>query len=155
MLKPFHLRRSAAQKRLLELAASAGALHLRDLFAEDPDRLDRMSASLDGLYLDWSKHLVTKEVMDALFALAEEAGWAKGVQDLFAGERINQTEDRAVLHMALRGDAGDGFTVDGKDVLDEVLATRRAMGAYADAIRSNGRITDVVNIGIGGSDLGH
>ena len=154
MLKPFHLRQSAAHKRLLELAVSVGALHLRDLFAEDPDRLHRMSASLDGLYLDWSKHRVTEEVMDALFALAEEAGWAQGVQRLFAGERINQTEDRAVLHMALRGDAGEGFTVDGKDVMDEVLATRHAMGTYADAVRSNGRITDVVNIGIGGSDLG-
>ena len=74
MLKPFHLRQSAVHKRLLELAASVGALHLRDLFAEDPDRLHRMSASLDGLYLDWSKHRVTEEVMDALFALAEEAG---------------------------------------------------------------------------------
>lgn len=154
MLKPFHLRQSAAHKRLVELASSAGALHLRDLFAQDSSRLQRMSTSLDGLYIDWSKHRVTDEVMEALFALADEAGWAQGVQQLFAGQHINQTEDRAVLHMALRAAAGDGFTVDGEDVMDEVLATREAMGVYADALRSNGRIKDVVNIGIGGSDLG-
>ena len=78
----------------------------------------------------------------------------KECNDLFAGQHINQTEGRAVLHMALRGEAGDGFTVDGEDVMNEVLATREAMGAFADALRSNGRIKDVVNIGIGGSDLG-
>ena len=154
MLKPFHLRQSAAHKRLVELASTAGALHLRDLFAQDSSRLQRMSSSLDGLYIDWSKHRVTDEVMEALFALADEAGWAEGVQQLFAGQHINQTEGRAVLHMALRGEAGDGFTVDGEDVMNEVLATREAMGAFADALRSNGRIKDVVNIGIGGSDLG-
>jgi glucose-6-phosphate isomerase len=154
MLKPFHLRQSTAHKRLVELASSAGALHLRELFAEDPSRLQRMSASLGGMFVDWSKHRVTEEVMEALFALAEEAGWKEGVQGLYAGEHVNQTEDRAVLHMALRGAAADGFTVDGVDVMDEVLATRHAMGSYADAVRSSDRITDVVNIGIGGSDLG-
>ena len=154
MLKPFHLRQSQAHKRLVELASSAGAQHMVDLFAEDPGRRDRMSASLEGMYMDWSKHRVTDDVMDALFELADEADWSGGVQALFAGAHVNQTEDRAVLHMALRGNEGDGFAVDGEDVMGEVLATRAAMGAYADAVRANERITDVVNIGIGGSDLG-
>lgn len=154
MLKPFHLRQSQAHKRLVALASSDGAKHMVDLFASDPNRRDRMSGSLDGMHVDWSKHRVTDEVMDALFDLAEEAHWSDGVQALFAGACINQTEDRAVLHMALRGNKGDGFAVDGEDVMGEVLATRTAMGAYADAVRGNGRVTDVVNIGIGGSDLG-
>lgn len=154
MLKPFHLRQSQAHKRLVELALSDGAMHMVDLFASDAGRRDRMSASLDGMHVDWSKHRVTEEVMDALFDLAEEADWFGGVQALFSGAHINQTEGRAVLHMALRGNQVDGFAVDGEDVMEEVLATRTAMGAYADAVRSDERITDVVNIGIGGSDLG-
>lgn len=154
MLKPFHLRQSQAHKRLVELAASVGAQHMVELFASDPSRRDRMSASLGGMYLDWSKHRVTNEVMDALFDLAEEADWSAGVKALYTGAHINQTEGRAVLHMALRGDKGDAFAVDGEDVMVEVLATRAAMCAYADAVRANEGITDVVNIGIGGSDLG-
>jgi glucose-6-phosphate isomerase len=154
MLKPFHLRASKAHQRLVDLAQSVGQAHLRDLFANDESRLQRMSASVNGLYIDWSKHRVTAEVMEALVALAEEAGWEEGVRQLFAGEHINQTEDRSVLHMALRGLEGDDFKVDGEDVMDDVLSTRKAFGAYADSVRSSGRITDVVNIGIGGSDLG-
>ena len=153
MLKPFHLRQSAAHKRLVELASTAGACTCVICSLKTPSRLQRMSTSLDGLYIDWSKHRVTDEVMEALFALADEAGWAEGVQQLFAGQHINQTEGRAVLHMALRGEAGDGFTVDGEDVMNEVLAPR-SDGCFYDALRSNGRIKDVVNIGIGGSDLG-
>ncbi|MAI22912.1 MAG: glucose-6-phosphate isomerase [Crocinitomicaceae bacterium] len=154
MLKPFYLGQSAAHRRLVELAESARAHNLRELFDQDAGRLQRMSGSLNGLYMDWSKHLVNDDVMQALFALAEEANWAEGVRDLYAGELINQTENRAVLHMALRGETEDGFALDGEDVMGEVLATRAAFGAYADAVRSNAQIKDVVNIGIGGSDLG-
>ncbi|HBP45476.1 MAG TPA: glucose-6-phosphate isomerase [Flavobacteriales bacterium] len=154
MLRPFDIRKSTAHKRLLDLASSVGALHLCDLFAQDSGRLRRMSGTLDGMYMDWSKHRVNGEVMEALFDLAKEADWAGGVKDLYAGKHINQTEDRAVLHMALRGAPGDEFSVNGNSVMGEVLATRKKMLAYADAVRSNPDIKDVINIGIGGSDLG-
>lgn len=154
MLKPFHLRASKAHQRLVSLAETAGQEHLRDVFASDQNRVERMTASLGGMYIDWSKHRVTPEVMEALLELAEEAGWKEGVNNLFSGQPINQTEGRAVLHMALRGQKEDAFEVDGADVMDEVLATRQAFGAYADGVREEARITDVVNIGIGGSDLG-
>ena len=154
MLKPFHLRASKAHQRLVDLAQTVGQAHLRDLFHGDEDRLECMSATINGMYIDWSKHRVTPEVMEALIDLADEAGWEEGVRQLFSGARINQTEDRAVMHMALRGHKSDPFVVEGEKVMEEVLATRDAFGAYADAVRASERITDVVNIGIGGSDLG-
>lgn len=154
MLKPFHLRASKAHQRLVVLAQTVGQAHLRDLFQGDEGRLERMSATINGMYIDWSKHRVTPEVLAALIDLAEEAGWEEGVRQLFSGAHINQTEDRAVMHMALRGHKADPFVVDGQEVMEEVLATREAFGVYADEVRAAERITDVVNIGIGGSDLG-
>ena len=154
MLKPFSLRQSAAHKKLLELAKTNGHRHLMDLFEEDTQRAERFSQESEGIFFDWSKHRVTPAVMDALFELAEEADWQDGVRQLFGGSKINQTESRAVLHMALRGEEEDPFQVDGEPVMADVLATRNRMLEFADEVRRAEGIKDVVNIGIGGSDLG-
>ncbi|SDI67742.1 glucose-6-phosphate isomerase [Propionivibrio dicarboxylicus] len=134
--------------------------HLRELFARDPDRVARLSLSFDGLYYDFSKQRLTPETLGLLHALANEAGIADGIRRMFAGERINNTEDRAVLHVALRRSAGP-FPGGDQNVMDEVLATRRRMAAFAERLRSGQccgakgmPIRDIVNIGIGGSDLG-
>jgi len=154
MLKPFSLRDSAAHKKLLALAQTDGQRHLLELFKEDSKRTAWLSQETEGIFFDWSKHRVTPQVMEALFELAEEADWQDGVRQLYGGSKINQTESRAVLHMALRGEEEDPFQVDGEPVMAEVLATRNRMLTFADEVRQTEGITDVVNIGIGGSDLG-
>ena len=136
-------------------------VHLRELFAQDPTRGDRMNLSVGDLYVDWAKHRLTDETMTKLFALARRAD-VEGLRDaMFAGEHINVTEDRAVLHVALRAPKGTSMSVDGHDVVPDVHAVLDRMSAFADRIRSGswtghtGRpIRAVVNIGIGGSDLG-
>jgi glucose-6-phosphate isomerase len=154
MLKPFHLRSSQAHLRLLELAQTDGQRHLVDLFAEDPNRFESMHCEVPGLLYDWSKHRVTEDVMGALLALAEEAGWKAGRDAMFRGDAINQTEGRAVLHVAMRGELDDDFSVNGQQVMPGVLAVRDRMLDFAETIQASNEITDVVNIGIGGSDLG-
>ena len=134
--------------------------HLRDLFAEDPQRVSSLSLSFDGLFYDFSKQRLTPDTLKLLRLLAQEAGVADGVRRMFAGEHINNTEDRAVLHAALRRSAGP-FPGGRLDVMPDVIGTRQRMAAFADRLRS-GKCTgykgmpikDVVNIGIGGSDLG-
>jgi glucose-6-phosphate isomerase len=135
--------------------------HLRDLFAADQDRGERMAAEAGDLYLDWSKNLVTDETVRLLVALAERAGLRRRIDAMFAGERINRTEDRPVLHVALRAPPGSSILVDGHDVAPEVHAVLARMRAFADQVRAGrwlghtGRpVRNVVNIGIGGSDLG-
>jgi len=158
---------SPAWKALQAHFAGVGGLHLRDLFAKDPKRFDGFHATFnpgDGdILLDYSKNRVTGETMKLLFDLARQAdvtGWAKRT---FAGEKINITEDRAVLHVALRNRSNPPtpIMVDGKDVMPEVNRVLEQMFAFADSVRdgrwtgyTGKRITDVVNIGIGGSDLG-
>ncbi|MGB2135567.1 MAG: glucose-6-phosphate isomerase, partial [Flavobacteriales bacterium] len=130
---------------------------MREAFAADSARLESLTEELPGLYLDLSKQRWDSEVKDALIALAKEADVTGAIRDLFGGVRLNTTEDRAVLHMALRADAGDRFEVDGNDVLDGVIAVRSRMLEFVDAVHGRhavGEVTDVVNIGIGGSDLG-
>ena len=136
-------------------------MHLRDLFAADPGRAERLTGEAAGLFLDYSKNRVTDETLRLLVALAEQAGVAERRDAMFAGERINVTEDRSVLHVALRMPRGSSLVVDGVDVVAEVHEVLDRMGAFADAVRSGewkgatGRpIRNVVNIGIGGSDLG-
>jgi glucose-6-phosphate isomerase len=136
-------------------------LHLRQIFADDPLRGKRLTAEAAGLYLDYSKHRVTDETLRLLFQLATERGLAGRTEAMFTGEKINVTEDRAVLHVALRAPAGERIVVDGSDVVPEVHAVLDRMTAFADAVRSDrwlghtGRpIRNIVNIGIGGSDLG-
>jgi glucose-6-phosphate isomerase len=136
-------------------------LHLRQLFDGDPERAARLTASAADLVLDYSKHRVTDETLALLFALARAAGVEARRDAMFAGEHINSTEDRAVLHVALRLPAGSRLTVDGQDVAGDVHAVLDKMGDLSDRIRSGdwvgatgARIRAVVNIGIGGSDLG-
>src|SRR5215218_2415663 len=134
---------------------------MRTAFAEDPARFDKFSYSAAGFLLDWSKCAVTSETMALLAKLAKAADVAGRRDAMFAGEKINITENRAVLHVALRAPKGERFTVDGDNVVPEVHAVLAAMSAFADAVRSGKapgatgkKITDIVNIGIGGSDLG-
>ena len=154
MLKPFHLRASNAHQRLLALAATDGQRPLLSFFKENPNRFQEMHAEIDGMLMDWSKQRISKPTLEALFNLASEAKWQEGRNALFAGEKVNQTEGRAVLHMALRGNDGDSFQVDGQDVMPGILSVRNEMLHFADEVRGKTNITDVVNIGIGGSDLG-
>ena len=135
--------------------------HLRDLFAADPRRFERFSLSLGDLSLDFSKNRITDETIRLLIALAEAADVAGLRQAMFAGEAINTTEDRAVLHVALRNRSNRPIHVDGADVMPDVNTVLAQMQAFAGAVRSGevtgstGKVfTDVVNIGIGGSDLG-
>ncbi|MCK1796476.1 glucose-6-phosphate isomerase [Streptomyces sp. XM4193] len=153
--------------RLPEWAALAdhravlGEVGLRELFATDPHRADRLSLEVGDLHLDYSKHLVTDETLRRLTALADATGVA-GLRDaMFRGERINNTENRAVLHTALRAPRGEVVEVDGVDVVPAVHQVLDRMAEFADRVRSGEwtghtgqRIRTVVNIGIGGSDLG-
>ncbi|MFC5847418.1 glucose-6-phosphate isomerase [Deinococcus petrolearius] len=135
--------------------------HLRDLFAADPARGERLSAEGAGLYLDYSKHRVTDDTIRLLLQLADEAGVAAKRDAMFAGEKINVTEGRAVLHTALRQPRGAQVLVDGHDVVPDVHEVLERMATFADAVRAGewlgytGQpIKNIVNIGIGGSDLG-
>ncbi|GAA2311521.1 glucose-6-phosphate isomerase [Actinomadura luteofluorescens] len=146
---------------LAEHHAAIAGRHLRELFAEDPDRADRMTVTAGDLYLDYSKHRVTGETLTLLAALAERAGLRARIEAMFGGEHINVSEDRAVLHTALRLPPGEALTVDGQDVAADVHAVLDKMAGFAGRVRSGEwtgstgkRITTVVNIGIGGSDLG-
>jgi glucose-6-phosphate isomerase len=137
-------------------------VHLRDLFARDPERALRYSAMLgDRLFVDWSKHRITDDTMRLLLDLARARGVEAARDRMFAGERINTTEDRAVLHVALRNRSDRPITVDGKDVMPGVREVLGRMRDFCARVRSGDwvghtgeAITDVVNIGIGGSDLG-
>ena len=155
------LRSLPSFKALEAHAASFQATDLRRLFAENPSRGEWMALDAEGIYLDYSKALVTKETLDALLGLANETGVAARRDAMFAGERINETEKRAVLHVALRAPEGARIEVDGKDVVPAVREVLGRMREFADRVRGGdwkghtGKpIKNVVNIGIGGSDLG-
>jgi glucose-6-phosphate isomerase len=136
-------------------------VHLRDLFADDPARAERFSADAVGIHLDYSKNRVREETVRTLLGLAEQSGLRKHIDAMFAGEKINITEDRAVLHIALRAPKNKTITVNGVDVVPAVHEVLGRMAEFADKVRS-GRwkghtgqaIVNIVNIGIGGSDLG-
>jgi glucose-6-phosphate isomerase len=135
--------------------------HLRDLFAADPDRFKRFSIRFGDMLLDYSKNRVTAETMDLLVALANEACLRTWQERMFSGDMINNTEKRSVLHVALRNTADKPIFVDGQDVMPAVLRVLAQMRRFSDQVRSGAwtghtgkRITDVINIGIGGSDLG-
>ena len=155
------LRQRAAFQALESHADKVKELHLRDLFATDPDRGTRLTAEAAGLYLDYSKHRVTDETIALLVQLAEESGLRDRIEAMFRGDRINITENRSVLHTALRLPRDAELVVDGQDVVADVHQVLDRMGAFANRIRSGEwtghtgrRIANVVNIGIGGSDLG-
>ena len=136
-------------------------LHLRKLFADDPKRGERMTAEAVGIYLDYSKHRITDETLRLLLQLAEESGLRARIDAMFRGEKINVTEKRAVLHVALRAPKGQSIVVDGEDVVPQVHAVLDKMADFSTRVR-NGEwkghtgkpIRNIVNIGIGGSDLG-
>ena len=146
---------------LTQHVATLKTLHMRDLFAADAGRFPRLSVRLDDLLLDYSKNRVTDETLRLLMQLARETGLEARRDAMFAGQRINVTENRAVLHVALRNRSDRPIAVDGVDVMPEVRGVLEQMKEFSEAVRSGawrgatGRtITDVVNIGIGGSDLG-
>ena len=136
-------------------------LHLRQLFADDPGRAERLSLDAAGLHLDYSKNRITDQTRALLVQLAEESDLRGHIDAMFRGDKINLTENRAVLHVALRAPEGAAIEVDGTNVVPEVHAVLKKMAAFADRVRSGAwvghtgkRIRNVVNIGIGGSDLG-
>ncbi len=155
------LTQSKAWKALEAHGKALAGVHMRDLFAADPGRFARFSLTLGDMLVDFSKNPVTAETMALLANLAREAGVEDRRARMFAGEPINTTEDRAVLHVALRDRSGTPVLVDGEDVMPGVKAVLDHMREFSDAVRSGawtghtGRpVTDVINIGIGGSDLG-
>ncbi|QDK81479.1 glucose-6-phosphate isomerase [Spirosoma sp. KCTC 42546] len=135
--------------------------HLRDLFAEDPERFTTFTRQFEEILLDFSKNRITAETLSLLVQLAEQAELKKAIGKMFSGDKINRTEDRAVLHIALRNRSNTPILVDGQDVMPDVNAVLDHMKSFTERIRSGEwkgytgeAITDVVNIGIGGSDLG-
>src|SRR5246500_1841915 len=136
-------------------------LHLRQLFSDDPKRGQRMAVEAVGLYLDYSKNRITDETLKLLLQLAEESGLRQRIDAMFSGEKINITEKRAVLHTALRAPKDATILVDGKNVVPEVHAVLDRMADFSNRVRrgewkghTGKRIRSVINIGIGGSDLG-
>jgi len=150
-----------AWKALENHYASTQHLHMRDLFSDDPERFDRFTIRLGDMLLDYSKNRITAETLDLLIGLAKEADVKTWREKMFSGQKINNTEGRSVLHVALRNSPDRPIVVDGKDVMPGVARVLGQMRQFSDAVRSGAwtgftgkRITDVVNIGIGGSDLG-
>ena len=148
-------------KELEKNYAAVRAAHMRDMFEDNPDRFNDFSISLGDFMVDYSKNRINKETMNLLVRLAKETGVEKARDDMFSGEKINTTENRAVLHTALRNRSNRAVYVDGKNVMPQINDVLKKMKAFSAAVRSGewkgetGKaITDVVNIGIGGSDLG-
>jgi len=153
--------RSAAWRALTDHCAAMRSVHLRTLFADDPKRGERLTLEAAGIFLDYSKNRIDDETLRLLVALAEQSGLRDRIDAMFRGDKINVTEDRAVLHVALRARKGTSIVVDGKDVMPDVHAVLDKMAVFAIRVRSGEwkghtgrRIRNVVNIGIGGSDLG-
>src|SRR5271154_6748749 len=152
---------SPAWKNLLTHYEAQKDVQMRDLFAKDPDRFKKFSLEFGDLLFDFSKNRITDETISLLRALAVQQNVHGMAKKMFTGEKINITENRAVLHIALRNRSNTPILVDGKDVMPEVNAVLKHMREFSEAIRSGAwkgytgkAITDVVNIGIGGSDLG-
>jgi len=152
---------TAAWKKLAAHHEAVKRVHLRRLFSEDPGRFRDFSIRFDDILVDYSKNRVTAETLELLRELAEACGLRDAIDRMFAGDRINETEHRAVLHTALRNRANTPVFENGKDVMPEVNAVLAKMKGFAEQVRSGAwkgctgkRITDIVNIGIGGSDLG-
>src|SRR5437016_9973197 len=159
--QPLPLTERRAWKALGNHFSKTRELHLRELFAADPKRGERMTAEAVGLFLDYSKNRITDETLKLLVQLADESGLRARIDAMFKGEKINVTENRAVLHVALRAPKGATIAVDGENVVPEVHAVLDKIADFADRIRSGEwkghtgkRIRNVINIGIGGSDLG-
>ena len=161
MADPVPLTQRPAWNELTANHQQLAQTHLRELFASDPDRGERLTAEAEGIFLDYSKNRIDDDTLRLLLQLVEESGLRSRIDAMFAGEKINITEDRAVLHVALRAPKNQQILVDGIDVVPRVHEVLGRMGDFSDQIRS-GRwtghtgkpIVNIVNIGIGGSDLG-
>jgi glucose-6-phosphate isomerase len=136
-------------------------IHMQTLFAEDPQRFNKFSRRFNDMLIDFSKNRITEETLKLLIALTKECDVKSAIEKMFSGEKINETENRAVLHIALRNRNNAPISVDGKDVMPEVNAVLRKMKVFSDRLNigdwkgyTGKKITDIVNIGIGGSDLG-
>lgn len=156
-----HLSELPAWRQLWPHYEEMKSVHMRDLFAQDPDRARRYWLEVGGLTLDYAKNRITDQTLNGLFELARESGLPEKIRAMFAGEKINNTENRAVLHIALRNRADTPIYVDGENVMPKVNSVLRHMGRFAHAVRNGDwtgytgqAITDIVNIGIGGSDQG-
>ena len=156
-----HLSELPAWRQLWPHYEEMKSVHMRDLFAQDPDRARRYWLEVGGLILDYAKNRITDQTLNGLFELARESGLPEKMRAMFAGEKINNTENRAVLHIALRNRADTPIYVDGENVMLKVNSVLRHMGQFAHAVRNGDwtgytgqAITDIVNIGIGGSDQG-
>ncbi|WP_413615627.1 glucose-6-phosphate isomerase [Halomonas cupida] len=157
----FQLTRSVTWQSLLKLREETANDRIRDYFVRDPERFNKMSLRVGGLFLDYSKHQISDQVLDRLLELAHHSALVQRRAQMFSGDIINVTEDRPVLHTALRNLGDTPVIVDGKDVMPEIHSTREQIKRFSEAVRSGEwqghsgeRIRDVVNIGIGGSDLG-
>ena len=155
------LTQSATWKTLEEHYGVISKLHMRDMFADDPQRFEKFSLKLNDILFDYSKNIIDSNTMEQLYQLANDCEISRWIKRMFDGEPINQTENRSVLHTALRNKSGEAVMVDGEDVMPAVLAEQDRVKQLAEAIRTrswrgyyNQPITDVVNIGIGGSNLG-
>jgi len=161
MLRKVDPTSTEAWKLLAEHFRQVKDLHMKDLFAGDPGRFDKYSIRFNDILLDYSKNRITADTFPLLFKLAEEAGLGEAIEKMFIGDRINETEDRPVLHIALRNRGNTPIQVDGEDVMPRVNEVLKKMKAFAMSVNtgkwkgySGKKITDIVNIGIGGSDLG-
>src|SRR6188768_243402 len=159
MANPTELTRSPEWQALAAHYQASHQTELRELFANDRARAERFQLEALGIYLDYSKNRITDETLKGLLALAESAGLRAKIDAMFAGEKINTTEGRAVLHSALRAPAGTSVMVDGKNVVPEVHQVLAKMAEFSERVRSGAwkghtgkPIRNIVNIGIGGSD---
>ena len=153
-----------SQKAYLALQkhySETSSLHMRDLFKEDPERFNKFSLKLDDFVLDYSKNRITDETLPLLINLANECGLKDKINAMFSGKQINFTENRSVLHIALRNRSNTPIYVNNKDVMPEINRVLEKMHLFSDQVRNGSwkgatgkSITDIVNIGIGGSDLG-
>jgi len=155
------LTKQKAWKKLQTHYKKTKELHLRDLYADDPQRGERLTAEAAGIFLDYSKNRITDETVKLLIRLAEESGLRERIDAMFRGDKINVTEKRAVLHVALRAPRGTSILVDGQNVVPDVHAVLDKMADFSNRVRSGEwkghtgkRIRNVINVGIGGSDLG-
>jgi glucose-6-phosphate isomerase len=160
-INPTPLTQRSSWKALEEHYQKVRDLHLRTLFAEDPGRGERFALEAAGIYLDYSKNRITDETLRLLLALAEDSGLRERIEAMFRGDKINVTENRAVLHVALRAPKEEAIFVDGENVVPEVHAVLDKMADFSNRVRSGAwtgytgkRMRNIINIGIGGSDLG-
>jgi len=161
MLKKINPARTKSWEKLTAHFNQISSVHLKDLFLQDPGRADRYSIRFQDIFLDYSKNMITDETMNLLMTLAEEVDLKDAIEKMFTGEKINETENRAVLHIALRNRTSRAVLSDNRDVMPDVNAVLEQMKQFSEQVRSGNwkgytgkPLTDIVNIGIGGSDLG-